>query len=82
MYHLSAIALSTLFIMAVIGSTSPAVAARYCLQGRQWGFPGNCQFATMQQCRASASGTSASCGLNPRYAFARQRSARQPRNPQ
>jgi hypothetical protein len=69
--------LSVVLVMAVIGSLSPAAAARYCLQGRQWGFPGNCQFATYQQCRASASGTSASCGINPRYAFARQRRGRQ-----
>ena len=74
--------LSTILVMAAIGSLSPAAAARYCLQGRQWGYPGNCQFTTLQQCRASASGTSASCGVNPRYAFARQRSGRQPRNQQ
>ncbi|HLG80927.1 MAG TPA: DUF3551 domain-containing protein [Bradyrhizobium sp.] len=61
-------------MMAALGSMSPAAAqGRYCLQGRGWGYPGNCQFATYQQCMASASGTNASCGINPRYAFARQR---------
>jgi hypothetical protein len=45
---------------------------RYCLQGRIWGYPGNCQFATYEQCQASASGTNAYCGLNPLYAFAQQ----------
>ena len=44
---------------------------RYCLQGRHWGFPGNCQFATRAQCMAAASGTNAFCGVNPRHAFAR-----------
>lgn len=62
-------------LLAIGLSASPAAAqARYCLQGgRHWGVPGNCQFATLQQCRAAASGTGASCGVNPRYAFARQR---------
>ena len=43
------------------------------LQGRQWGFPGNCQFSSYAQCMATASGTDAGCGINPQYAFARQR---------
>jgi Protein of unknown function (DUF3551) len=64
---------------ALIAATSPAAAQayagndRYCLQGRIWGYPGNCQFATYRQCLATASGTSAYCGINPRYAFAQQR---------
>jgi len=45
---------------------------RYCLQGRIWGYPGNCQFATYDQCMATASGTDAYCGINPTYAFARE----------
>jgi len=59
-------------VLALSGST-PAFAARYCLQGRDWGYPGNCQFSTYQQCMASASGTFSYCGINPRYAYARQR---------
>jgi len=51
-----------------------AVNDRYCLQGRRWGFPGNCQFATRQQCLAAASGTDAHCGINPRRAAAPRRS--------
>jgi hypothetical protein len=43
----------------------------YCLQGRIWGYPGNCQFATYEQCSASASGTNAYCDVNPQYLFAR-----------
>jgi hypothetical protein len=66
-------ALSAVLVLATIGSLSPAVAARYCLRGSGWGYPGNCQFATYQQCRASASGTNAYCGVNPRYAYAHQR---------
>ncbi|MEN3351325.1 MAG: hypothetical protein V7632_4960 [Bradyrhizobium sp.] len=45
---------------------------RFCLQGRIWGYPGNCQFATYGQCMATASGTDAYCDINPQYAFARQ----------
>lgn len=64
--------LSAASVLATIGSISPAAAGRYCLQGRQWGFPGNCQFQTRRQCEASASGTLAHCGINPHYAPRRQ----------
>jgi Protein of unknown function (DUF3551) len=59
-----------------VGSISPAPAGtgpEYCLQGRIWGYPGNCQFSSYAQCMATASGTNAYCGINPQYAFARQR---------
>lgn len=72
---ITALAVTSTFTLTA--STSPASAARYCLQGAGWGYPGNCQFRTFAQCRASASGTTAGCGINPRYAYARQRS-RQP----
>ena len=66
--------LASLATLAAVTFSAPAEAAdRYCLQGRIWGYPGNCQFATYQQCQATASGTNAYCGINPRYAFARQR---------
>lgn len=41
----------------------------FCLQGRIWGYPGNCQFANYEQCMATASGTDAYCGINPVWAF-------------
>lgn len=77
MRHLVVASLFAASLLAVgLSASSAASQARYCLQhGRHWGFPGNCQFATLQQCRAAASGTSATCGINPRYAFARQRRA-------
>ena len=61
--------------LAVIGSAPPAAAAQdqYCLQGRIWGYPGNCQFSSYRQCMITASGTDAYCGVNPMQAFARQR---------
>ena len=62
-------------VLGTIVPVSPAAAAqdRYCLQGRHWGFPGNCQFSSHHQCMASASGTGAHCGINPRYASTPQR---------
>jgi len=62
-------ALAVASTLTLSASTSPASAARYCLQGSGWGYPGNCQFATFAQCMASASGTNAGCGINPRYAY-------------
>ena len=65
-----------LFALCIASLTSTASAAqrqdRYCLQGRQFG-SGVCHFSTLDQCRATASGTGAHCIVNPRYAFARQR---------
>jgi hypothetical protein len=65
---------SAILIVTAVVSSQPAAAAnaRYCLQGRIWGYPGNCQFMTYEQCAATASGTDASCDVNPRYAFDRQ----------
>jgi len=74
--------MSMLAVVANVGSISsaaarnyryslpPPVQDRYCLQGRIWGYPGNCQFSTYDQCMATASGTNAYCGINPAYAFA------------
>ena len=68
-------AVATIAAVSAVGSVSPAAAAgriqdRYCLQGDDYGYPGNCQFSTYEQCRATASGTFNGCGINPRYAFA------------
>jgi hypothetical protein len=70
-------------ILAAVGSASPAAAGhryrapapvveqdRWCLQGGPWGYPGRCEFATREQCLATAFGMSRLyCGLNPTYAF-------------
>ena len=66
MRHLIFAAASAACLLAGFATTSPAAAdqSRYCLQGRIWGYPGNCQFSTYQQCQASASGTDAGCGIN------------------
>ena len=41
----------------------------YCLQGKDHGLPGLCQFTSYQQCQASAHGTFSYCGANPRFAY-------------
>jgi hypothetical protein len=66
------VSFAALTMLSAAGINS-ASAGRYCLQGRQWGYPGNCQFSSYGQCMASASGTDAYCGVNPRHAYARQR---------
>ncbi len=68
--------LASLAALAAVTFSADAQAAatdRYCLQGRIWGYPGNCKYASYQQCTAAASGTEAYCGINPRYAFAQRR---------
>jgi len=69
------VVLATLAAVALHTSSSAAqgIQDRYCLQGRIWGYPGNCQFSNYQQCMATASGTDAYCGINPMYAYGQQR---------
>jgi hypothetical protein len=51
--------LTALSAASVLANIGPAAATqdRYCLQGRTWGYPGNCQFSSYDQCMASALGT-------------------------
>ncbi|MGJ5175236.1 DUF3551 domain-containing protein [Bradyrhizobium oligotrophicum] len=59
-----------------VAGAAPAAAGYdypWCVQGRGVGFPGDCSYQTFEQCRASASGRSASCGINPRVAFGQAR---------
>jgi hypothetical protein len=64
--HVSLAVLATISALTAVGSISAAAAEatqdRYCLQGCQWGHPGNCQFSSYAQCMATASGTDAYCG--------------------
>jgi hypothetical protein len=63
-------AVSAVALLVAAGSTS-AVAQDYpwCLQGKDWGYPGQCQFWTYNQCLATASGTFSYCGINPLVAL-------------
>ena len=67
-------AVSAVAALTAAGS-NPAAAQDYpyCLKGGDWVWPGLCLFWTYEQCLATASGTLSYCGINPRYAFARQR---------
>lgn len=62
-------------------ASAPAQAReyRFCVQSPETGIPGDCSYDTYAQCRASASGRFADCGLNPWFAFSnpeRRRSRR------
>ena len=61
-----------LAVSAVSAFNVTPAAARdypYCLAGREIGYPGDCSYSNIQQCRASASGRNAGCTVNPRVAF-------------
>jgi uncharacterized protein DUF3551 len=58
--------------MALTAAPATARDYPYCIQGRQWGYPGKCDFTSYQQCLATASGTDAYCGPNPRFSFGQQ----------
>jgi hypothetical protein len=71
-FFAAALSISALGATASISPAAAQIQDRYCLQGRIWGYPGNCQFSNYNQCMASASGTDAYCGINPAHAYARQ----------
>jgi hypothetical protein len=72
--YLLAVTAAIALLLSTFGTISPASAQDYpwCLQGEDWGYPGNCQFSFYWQCAATASGTYSYCGINPRFAFAPQ----------
>jgi|tagenome__1003787_1003787.scaffolds.fasta_scaffold20124483_3 hypothetical protein len=49
------IGLTALTAIALGAAPANAEDHPYCLQGTQWGYPGNCQFTSYQQCLATAS---------------------------
>jgi hypothetical protein len=59
------------FVIALAATliSAPASGAKYCLQGADAGYPGDCSYSTYAQCMATASGTLNDCGINPRYAY-------------
>ena len=71
--------LATVSALTAVGSISLADAAgvqdRYCLQGPQSDYPGNCQFTSYFQCMTKASGKDGCCRENPKYEYARKRRA-------
>jgi hypothetical protein len=69
---IAAIAAAGLSGLAVSSTPAAARDYPYCLQGRQQGYPGLCNFSSFQQCKAAASGTNSDCGINPRVAYGMQ----------
>ncbi len=69
--------LSAFLAIGAVSAVNPTPAAardyQFCAQGRGVGIPGDCSYATYEQCQASASGRGLSCNVNPRAAFARGR---------
>jgi hypothetical protein len=62
---------------ATLATTAPAAADyRWCVVGRDTGYPGDCSYATYNQCLASASGRNAYCNINPSVAFREQQGPR------
>ena len=74
---LALLALSAATVATAVGS-SPAAAYDYpyCLQGRGIGIPGDCSYASYNQCLAAASGRGLYCNINPRAAFGQQQRMR------
>jgi len=83
------LALAALTTVTVL-TAAPAVAQRYdanypvCLQsyGLGGGYNNDCSYTSMEQCRATASGLSATCDANPYYSNAqvpRDQTSRRPR---
>jgi Protein of unknown function (DUF3551) len=58
---------------AMIAGAGPAAAFDYpyCIQGKDWGIPGDCSYVSMQSCVAAASGRGLYCAVNPRVALGR-----------
>lgn len=69
-------------VMTGIVASSPAHAydRRYCMIGNGFTFPGYCAYDTYASCMASASGFSAYCNVNPRFAFNPQAGDRKPKD--
>ena len=66
--------LATIFALTALADAA-GTPDRYCLQGSQSDYPGNCQFDSYFQCMNAVSGKDAQCRENPKYELARKRPA-------
>lgn len=66
---LAVMALGALGATPLIGAQPAAASVEYpyCIQGKQQGYPGDCNYATYSSCRFTASGAGGNCVMNPRY---------------
>jgi hypothetical protein len=60
---------------AAVAVSSPVHAREfpYCMQGKDAGYPGDCQYRSYAECKATASGRAADCAINPRFAYGLQK---------
>jgi hypothetical protein len=65
-------AVSAFGITATISSPAKSREYPYCMQGKDAGFPGDCQYRSYAECKASASGRGEDCAINPRFTYNRQ----------
>jgi len=65
-------AVSAFGTAAAISSPVEAQEYAYCMQGKDAGYPGDCQYRSYAECKASASGRGEDCAINPRFAYNRQ----------
>jgi hypothetical protein len=58
-----------------VGGSSPIHAREfpYCMQGKDAGYPGDCQYRSYAECKATASGRAEDCAINPRFAYGSQK---------
>jgi len=62
------VALMAVAACALAPATASAANFPYCIKGCDYGSgPGDCSFATYQQCQATASGRVAYCAANPYF---------------
>lgn len=54
-----------------VAGTGSAAAYDYpfCIQGQEFGVPGDCSYPSYEACLAAASGRGLYCNINPRVAF-------------
>jgi hypothetical protein len=79
--QLAALVLGTTLLAAIAGA-GPARADYdypWCAQGEGYGYPGECAYATYEQCQASVSGRLLYCGPNPRFLFGKPPQPQPPR---
>ncbi len=67
LFTATAAALTLSAAITIESSPAKADGARFCISGRDGGGIENCSFATLRSCKATTSGNSGSCILNPNY---------------
>ncbi|ABE41499.1 DUF3551 domain-containing protein [Rhodopseudomonas pseudopalustris] len=65
------LAATSAVVAGFLAAGTPAEARDYpyCLTSPGYGYPGDCSYASYNQCRAAASGRLADCNVNPRVSF-------------